>query len=244
MNFSFNTTAGASQSSIKPRLEGNQICTVKFIGSEIQDIQGVKDPTQVYKVLKLKFENSDGYFEHTVFEPKPNDFNREEREITTKEGKTERIPQVSNVETMMLLFKHLIDAINPTIAQQIDNNTKSLSAPTWDTLRSLVSQILDAGKGTEVSIKLLKNSRGEATFPGYFAGLTKPDPVTGVSKAYIRNNFIGNKLAFTAYEKTRITNEASAKPTKVNSFENVVNNHIEGQSISGDANFDFDVKDL
>ena len=243
MNFSFNATAGTSQSSSKPQLEGNQICKVKFVGTEIVDIQGKADPTQIYKVIKLKFENENGAFEHTVFEPKEDDFKRGENEITTKEGKKEKIPQASNVESMMLLFKHAIDSINPKIAKEIDDNTKSLSAPSWDALRILVSKILDMGKGTEVSIKLMKNKKGEATFPGFFAGLTKPDAVTGESKAYIRNNFIGNKLAFSAYEKTRISKEATAVPTKVDTFSTAPITSGNSEATTA-TDFDFEIPKL
>jgi len=213
MSFSFNTTAGASQSTAKPRLPGNNIYDVKFDGCEIQDIVGVKDPTMTYKVLKLKFSNDDGSFEHTVFEPRAEDFDRRESEFTNKQGKTEKIPQASNVESMMLLFKHAIDSIHPQTAKEIDAKTKSLTAGNWEDLRKLVVQILDKGKGVATKIKLLKNSKtGEATFPGFFTGLTKE----GVP--YVKNNFIGAKIAFSTYELQRISNEATAKPTKATEF--------------------------
>lgn len=212
--FSFQTTAGASQNTAKPRLAGNDIYTVKFDGCEIVDIQGVKDTSMLYKVLKLKWSNEDGSFEHTVFEPQEKDFSRTENEYKdSKTGETKKIPQTSGVENMMLLFKHAIDTINPKIAKAIDEQTQNLGAKDWDTMRKLVSQILDAGKDTEMQIKLLKNSKGEAIFPGYFAGITKE------SKAYVKNNFIGKKLAFSAYEQTRISNEASAKPTTTTSYD-------------------------
>lgn len=211
--FTFNTTAGTSQSTTKPKLVGNNIYDVKFDGCEIQDIQGVKDPTAVFKVLKLKFSNEDGTFEHTVFEPRTEDFNRRESEVTNKQGKVEKIPQASNVENMMLLFKHAIDALVPAIGKQIDSKEKSLGAANWEELRKLVATILDKGKGVSTRIKLSKNSKtGEAVFPGFFTGLTKE----GV--AYIRNNFIGAKLAFSTYELQKISNEASAVPTKASDF--------------------------
>lgn len=213
MSFSFNTTAGASQSSAKPRLAGNDIYTVKFDGCEIQDIKGVKDPSITYQVLKLKFSNEEGTYEHAIFEPRPEDFNRTENKYTDKKtGKEEKIPQTSGVENMMLLFKHAIDAINPTVARQIDDGSKNLGAKDWNDLRTLVSKILDAGKGATIQIKLLKNTKGEATFPGFFAGITKE------GKAYVRNNFIGDKLAFSTYEKQRIENEANAKPTSAKTY--------------------------
>ncbi len=212
-NFSFNATAGASQSTSKPRLVGNNIYDVKFDGCEVQDIVGVKDPTMTYKVLKLKFSNEDGTYEHTVFEPRAEDFDRRESEFTNKQGKLEKIPQASNVESMMLLFKHVIDSVNPAIGKDIDAKTKSLTASSWDALRKLVVDILDVKKGAPTRIKLLKNGKtGEATFPGFFTGLTKE----GVP--YVKNNFIGAKIAFSTYELQRISNEATAKPTKASEF--------------------------
>ena len=45
--FNFNITAGASQSTFKPQLSGNEIHEVKFDGAFSEDIQGKKDPSQV-----------------------------------------------------------------------------------------------------------------------------------------------------------------------------------------------------
>lgn len=206
-SFSFDATAGASQSTTKPRLLGNNIYTVKFDGCEIKDIQGVKDPTALYKVLSLKFSNDEGSYDHTVFEPKGDDYKRTDKEFTNKNGNIEKIPQASNVESLMLFLKHIIDAVNPTVAKQIDSGEKKLGAKSWDELRNLISNILNAGKGAQTKIKLLKNKAGEATFPGFFTAVNRD------GKAYIRNNFVGEKVAFTAYEIDRIKNENTAKPT-------------------------------
>ena len=212
MSFLFNTTAGASQSSFKAKLVGNAIHSVKFDGCEIQDIKGVKDPSQMYKVIKLKFSNDDGTFEHTIFEPRESDSTRRETKFTDKNGVEGKIPQPSNIESMMLLFKHAIDIISPEVAKEIDNGTKNLGANDWDGLRKLVEQILDKHKDVELEIKLIKNNKGEGVFPGFFAAINRE------GKAYIRNNFMGKSLAFTPYEANKINNEAVAKPTKVEEF--------------------------
>lgn len=233
MNFSFSDTAGASQSTAKPKLAGNNIYTVKFDGCEIKDVDGVKEPGKVYKQLILKFSNDAGAFEHTVWEPRPEDFERRESEFKNKDGKTEKIPQPSNVESMMLLFKHAIDSVNPTVAKQIDSKEKNLGAANWDALRTLVAKILDAGKGTTTKIKLLKNSKtGEAVFPGFFTGLTRE----GV--AYVRNNFIGDKVAFSTYEMKRINDEATAKPTKADDYTSFQANENVSESTGLDIEFD------
>lgn len=235
MSFSFGQTAGASQSTAKPRLEGNNIYEVKFDGAEIEDIQGVKDPSQVYKVLKLKFSNEDGVFEHTIFEPKPNEFERTISEVMVK-GVQQNIPQPSGVESMMLLFKHAIDSINPVIASAIDKGEKNLGAKDWNGLRDLVAKILNAGKDVNVKIKLLKNKKGEAIFPGFFAAVNKEN------KAYIRNNFIGSKVAFSSYELDRIRKEATAVPTKPESYDLGVT--TPAQSDTSGLDLDFDVAGL
>lgn len=210
--FSFDATAGTSQSTAKPRLKGNEIYELQLDGVEVQDIQGVKDTTKTYKTLKIKFSNENGTFEHTVFEPQPDDFKRGEREFKNKNGNIEKIPQPSNVETMMLLFKHIIDGYVPAIAAQIDKKEKSLGAKSWDELRKLITAILEKGKGNKNTVKLLRY-KDEARFPGFFAGVTKE----GV--AYVRNNFIGPKVAFTAYELTKMREEESARPTDADTFE-------------------------
>lgn len=212
MDFSFAGTAGTSQNTTKPKLTGNNIYDVTFDGCEIQDIAGVKDATATYRVLKFKFSNDEGTFEHTVFEPRPEDFERKETDSTSKDGKKNKILQPSGVESMMLLFKHIIDAVNPTLAQQIDSKEKNLGAKDWETLRILVKKSVDTGKGISTRIKLLKNKSGDAIFPGFFAALTKE------KVAYIRNNFIGEKVSFSSYEVERIKNEANAKPSRVEAF--------------------------
>lgn len=211
MPFSFNATANTSQSNIKPRLEANTIHTVRFDGCEIVDIQGVKDSTAVYKVIKLKFSNGDGTYEHTVFEPRESDFSRTVTTFNDKNtGEEKEIPQSSNVENMMLLFKHAIDSIVPAIGKEIDAKTKNIGAKNWEDLRLGISKMLDSGIGTIVQIKLLSNSKtGDGEFPRYFSGVNRE----GV--AYIRNNFIGKKLAFSSYEMTKIKNAAAAKPTPI-----------------------------
>lgn len=210
--FSFETTAGSSQSTAKNKLVGNKIHTVKYAGTEIKDIVGVKDPSMTYKTLILKWENEDGIFEHTIFEPKDADKVRGEREFTNKNGIIEKIPQASNMESMMLLLKHAIDSINPEIAKKIDNKEQKIGARNWEELRKVIATILDKGKGSETNIKLVINKKGEGVFPGFFTGINRE----GI--AYIKNNFIGNKVAFSSYEMGKMK-DAAQTPSKIDSFQ-------------------------
>lgn len=231
--FNFNATAGASQSTFKPQLSGNEIHEVTFDGAVSEDIQGKQDPTQVYKVLKLKFSNDKGQFEHTIFEPikSRGDFDRGSREFT-KDGKKESFPTPSNVESMMLLLKHVIDAVLPEVGKKIDNKEITLGGKDWDQLRSNMVTIFDKGKGATTKIKLITDNKGNSRFPGFFTSINQE----GV--AYVRNNFVGNTIGFTAYEKTKINQAATARPTPME-------DELEDDTVPvGDLNMDFDVSSL
>jgi hypothetical protein len=233
--FSFDATAGASQSTATPRLQGNEIYTVALKECVIEDIQKKDDPSKIFKVLKIKFGNEDGTFEHTVFEPNEDkgDFKRGETNFTNKNGNVEKISQPSQVESMMLLFKHIIDGFVPEIGKEIDNGTRNISAKNWDGIRLVVKKVLDLGIGNENKVKLVKDKNGEARFPGFFTGLSKE------GKAYVRNNFVGPKIAFTSYELKRINSESTANPSKITDLSmDLKNTDIPSDDVNLDLNFD------
>ena len=197
MNYSFEETAGASQSAVRKLFDGNAIYDVTFNGCEARDIQGVQDPTKVFHVLDIKFSNDEGIYTHTIFEPTPED-------AVDRQGPFG--PQPSNVKAMMLLFKHLIDAVNPELGKAIDNKEKNLNTTSWDSLRKLMVQATDSGKGTQTKIKLVKNNKGVATFP-FFANYNRD------GKLYMSTNFIGKNIFFTNKELDKIAKATESKPT-------------------------------
>ena len=203
IGFDFGMTAGASQSSSRKQLEGNAIHTVKFEGCEARDIDGKQDPTKKFKVLDIKFSNSDGYFTDTIWEP--NDSDMEDR--VGPYG-----AQPSNFKAMMYKFKHLIDAVNPALAAKIDSGEQKLNANTWDGLRTLMVQATTPGIGKETKIKLVKNNKGEAIFP-YFANYDRN------GKFYMGTNFIGDNIFWTTKELNKMNAAAAAKPTASETFD-------------------------
>lgn len=222
MNFNFGEVANASQSTSKPVLEGNMIHTVKFLGCEARDIAGVKDPTKTYNVLDIKFANDNGYFTHTVWEPKPDDF---------QDRENNGIKNPSNVKAMMQLFVHLICAVNPKLGEQIKLKEKTLSAKDWNGLRQLMVKATDSGKDKEVQIKLIKNKKGESMFP-YFSNYNRD------GELYMSTNFIGEKLLWTTKEQQMITKAQSAPTTPT------INDSLGGGSEdavmpTSDLDFDF-----
>ena len=210
-DFSFETTAGASQSSHKPALKPNTIHEVQFDGVEQAEFNAKDGSGKVYKVLKIKFSNDTGAFEHTLWAPTAQDAERTVRTVDGKDGPIE-ITDPSRWETSRLLIKHLIDAVNPAYGAKIDNKEVNFGGKDWDELCKNVGIVCNpkAGQTITTKIKLLENKEGQPIFPGFFVGLRRAD-----NAAYIRNNFIGNALDFTSYEATRIKNSITAKPTEM-----------------------------
>jgi hypothetical protein len=200
MNFSFTETANTSQSSFKTVLQGNKIHDVTFKGCEKRDIVGKTDPSKIYKVLDIKFENDEGNYTHTFFEPTEADGQQRESQYG---------PNPSNVQSMMLLFKHLIDTVNPKLADDINNKKISLSANGWEDLRNKVIDATQVGVGTKCQIKLLNNNKGIPQFPSFFANYNRD------GELYMNSNFIGQKLFFTPKELNKIKQMETAHPTPI-----------------------------
>lgn len=68
-NFGSLATTQAT-SNVQQRLKPWNIYDVKFSGARIETIQGKKDPTQTYTILKVRFDGADGYYEESIFYPK------------------------------------------------------------------------------------------------------------------------------------------------------------------------------
>ena len=207
--FSFSTKDLGSSQSVGKSLEGNKIHEVKFLGANIHEFPN-KQGGDAYEVIQFKFVGAnEAPFEHSIFAPRPQDFDRGES-VFLKDGKENKVPNPSNVESMMLFFKHTIDAILPEVAEKLDNGDIVLQGKTWNELRKNVVEMLAPGIGVTTSIKLIKDKNGFARFPGYFTSLN-----TKTGKAYVKNNFIGKDLGFTPAEVTRMKKETTAKPTEM-----------------------------
>lgn len=201
MNFNLSITSGNSQSSIRQQLAGNAIHEVIFDGCEARDFAGQQDASKNFKVLEIKFSNKDGVFTHTVWEPRPED---------AQERQGAFGPQPSNVMTMLYLFKHLIDAVNPEFGAQIDKKEATITASSWDALRQLMVEKTNPGKGTVTKIKLIKNNKGEAIFP-YFLSYDRDGKTPRMT-----TNFIGDKIFFTTKELEKIKKSETAQPVNIN----------------------------
>lgn len=200
MNYSIG--AGSAQANIITQLPGNKIHTVKWAGAEAKDIES-KASGETFKIISLKFKNEDGVYEDTIFESKPGD----DKRVKNQWG----YDSPSAVEEMMFKIKHLMAAVNPKVATQIEKN--GLQVGSWDELRKFVVDNTKVQIGTETQIKLLSrtDSKGvtKAHFPGFVLSINKANEV------YPKTNFIGAKLAFTAKEQEKINNATTAKPSNI-----------------------------
>lgn len=198
MNFNFNSTVNSQNNN--QILEGNKIHEVTFEGCVSRDFEG-KEPGKMYKVLEIKFKGNTGTFTHTVWQPTSSDF-----EDTVQWDKK----QPSNVAKMAYLLKHLIDTVVPDVADKINKGKlqMSITPDNWDAFRQFIVEHTTTGIGKKTKIKLLKNRKGEATFP-YALKYTKNGTL------WMSTNFIGDNLCFTSYEQNSINKAEQAQPTSM-----------------------------
>ena len=198
MNFNFSDAVN-SQNSGRVQLSGDAIHEVTFDGCEARDFESTQNPGQMFHVLEIKFSNKDGQFTHTVWEPKDADFEDRQGAFGA---------QPSNVATMVYLFKHLLDAVNPEASEKINKGELKMEVtPTnWNVVRKFMVENTEPGKGKVTKIKLVKKNNGDAMFP-YFLNYNRD------GKLYMNTNFIGDNIFFTTKELQRISRAQAAKPT-------------------------------
>jgi len=200
MNYSIE--GGAAVSTVVSQLPGNAIYTVKFEGVESKDIES-KTTGDKFKILSIKFKNSDGVFEDSIFELKDGDDQRKKNQFGYESP--------SALEELGFKIKHLFAAINPKVAEKLEKS--GLPGTSWDSLREFVVKHTKEFVGTETQIKLLSRTDAKgvtrAQFPSFVLGINKE------GKSYPRTNFIGSNLAFTAKEQEKITAASTAKPSNV-----------------------------
>lgn len=190
----------------KPQLEGFKIHNVEFKGVEKTDITSPKDGT-IYKVIVIKFENEFGTNRTTIFEPKDADYTRQPSQFGGLNP--------SRIDIILDLFKQLITAVNPVMAKEMaEGKQLKLSGATygaiWDSLRVAFVENTKDYVGTKTQIKLEKNKKGEAQFPGFPMGIDREGVL------YRSSTYIGNNIGWTPKETKAMTNyvQASATPMK------------------------------
>lgn len=199
MKIGFNGVNGTS--SVQPKLEAWKIHDVTFEGVEFGSFTGKKDPSATYQVMRIKFKGVDGgVYEETVFCPKDGD------EVRTVNGEREN---PSNLERFTHLMAHLGEQLAP-------ERYKTFSTRQYDLPKEFEKMVNDFNTtlkpaiGKKTKLKLIGNKKNEPMLP-YFVNINRDH------EAYLSNNFVGDKVFFSAYETSQMDKRSSAKPTDMGS---------------------------
>lgn len=215
MAFNFGISTESAVRNSRRSLAPWGIYDVKFVGCEIREFAGKKDPSQSYKVLDIKFENEDGYFTVTSFFPKEGDDVR--RTYEGKNGGTVELP--SNFETLMAIVKQTAEVLNPAGYEKMQKASGSFRS--FDDVAKALITVTNPVKGSTTKLKLIgKNRDGKVV-----ADIPRLVGINKQGESFVADNYIGSKLFFTDYEETQRENYTKAVPTKMEDSAPVVTNN-------------------
>jgi hypothetical protein len=203
-NFSSFATTQATSSN-RPRLKPWDIYPVEFAGARVDTVQGKKDPSKSYTILKVRFEGEDGYYEESIFYPKEGD---DKRPIyKSKDG--HEYEGASSFDRTMSFIAQVAEVLNPEGFKKMQEVSSKFK--TFDDLTKVFIAITNPAKGKKTKLKLVgRNHNGniEAALPRFVA-------VNKQGERFVCDNFLGDKVFFSAYEENERNKYLNAKPTNV-----------------------------
>lgn len=221
LNFGQLKTTQATSSTSRTLKPWN-IYPVKFAGCRVDHIAGKKDPSQTYDILKIRFENEDGYFEESIFFPRDGDDERPTYQ--NREGHDYQTP--SRFETIMTTIAQLATVLNKEGFEKMQEASSKFRS--FDDVCKALIAITNPVIGKETNIKLIGRTRdGRVT-----AALPRICGVNKQGELFTSDNFIGDKLFFTDYEERQIEAYQSAKPTDMSKTSNESTDLLETSSSS------------
>ena len=204
--FNFGISKESAVRTVRPQLKPWNIYDVKFMGCEIREFAGKKDPNTTYKVLDIKFENEDGYFTVTKFFPKEGDEVR--RVLDAKNGGKREL--ASNFEELMNIVKQTAEVLTPEGFKKMSEASAKFKS--FDDVAKALITVTDKVKGCDTKIKLIGRTRDNRV-------VAEIPNITSVfdGVATITDNYIGNKLFFSDYEEGKRAEYLNSKPTNMTS---------------------------
>lgn len=185
------------------------IYKVKFMGAKKDTITGRQDPSKSYDVLKIRFEGDDGYYEESVFYPSDDQF-FERRTFTNRDGGEYQMP--SNWERVQTMIAQLGTVLNKEGFEKFQAASRKGAFKSFDDVIKGFVKIMEPAVGKETNLKLVgrtdKNGNINAVLPKFVA-------INKEGKLFVSDNFVGEKLYFSAYEEKQKANMANAKPTSM-----------------------------
>ena len=228
-NFGSLATTQAT-SNVQQRLKPWGIYPVKFSGARKETIKGKKDPNAVYEILKVRFDGADGYYEESIFYPKDGD---EKRPIyTSKDG--HEYQGASSFDRTMTFIAQVAEVLNPEGFKKMQ--AASAKFRSFDDVVTAFIKITDSAKGKETNLKLV----GRTQNGNVVASLPKFVAINKNGEKFTCDNFVGDKLFFSAYEESKKSEYLNAKPTTMDSRENsTIAKEVDGKA-AGSEDIDFE----
>lgn len=201
MNLQINLANTQGVSTSMPKLKPWEIHDVVLKKVEFTEFEGKKDPSAKYQVIRVRFENKDGYYEETIFAPKPEDVNR----MATSSGGE----LASNFEVFTFLVAHLGQVLAPTRWEKMKGKSFDFGTPEgFKEFGELFVKLLEPALNKATKLKLIADKKGNVRLP-YFVAVNKN------GEAFLASNFIGDNLFFSTYEETQKNRIATAVPTQM-----------------------------
>lgn len=202
--FNFGISKESAVKTVRPQLKPWNIYDVKFLGCEVREFPGKKDPNVTYKVLDIKFENEEGYFTVTKFFPKPGDDQR--RKVKNSNGGEREM--ASNFEELMNIVKQTVEVLTPEGFKTLSELSPKFKS--FDDVTKVMIKVTDKVKGCETKIKLVGRNRDNRV-------VAEIPNITSVfdGVATITDNYIGSKLFFSNWEEGQRNAYLNSKPTEM-----------------------------
>lgn len=224
----FGATIKNATSTSSAQLKPWEIHEVTFKGVKFDKLNNKKDPSQPYQVMKIRFENEDGYFEKLVFAIKEGD------EIRGKVGDRE---MVSNYENLQFLVIHMIEIMNPKAKDKfIAAIAKIDISQNFEKFVAVLTQVLQPAVDKTFKLKLNGDKNNKPVLP-YFVAINKE------GEAFFANNFLGDKLFFSEYELETQKKFEKGAP-KATDMSKVTTSEDITETGNDSEDLDFDVEDL
>lgn len=181
------------------------IHNAKFNGLALNQITSQKDGS-VYNTMQLTLD-VDGYgdYTHNFFEP------------TSKERTQSQFGEnPSQLEHFMVALRQILDALDPAIGKAIDddnvvvqNKKIDIKDMDFDKLVRLCAVLTKPYIGTELEVKLVPQSNGFNSIPGF------PAKINRAGALGIATRFIGHNLSLSQSEQNRINQAQNNRPTNM-----------------------------
>lgn len=207
------------------------IYKVKFVSAKKDSITGKKDISKTYDVLKIRFEGEDGYYEESVFYPSDDQF-FERRTFTNRDGGEYQMP--SNWERVQTMLAQLGTVLNKEGFEKFQAASRKGAFKSFDDVIKGFIKIMEPAVGKETNLKLVghtdKNGNINAVLPKFVA-------INKEGKLFVSDNFVGEKLYFSAYEERQKATMENAKPTNMPSNDDLGIDKTESKESLDDIDF-------